>query len=393
MTIWGERFSKHELWQEVLNSRGLVNSIALDPSDRAEQDALAYIGMVLELIERRHEESDAHEITPSMLVGTYQAVAQWNSALANVRDHSWNATDAVGETDAVLETLASWPPMKPARYFSGIAAATESFQGRVADALADVTSRYQSLVSKLEEMESAEGQLRRSIDSEKQRISEAIADFKTSSKTVVDDLLSEEEERLSEARLYAAEEDSRYRSSAEDILSQLRAHEETARDTVHATTASAVATDYGKYARNKSVAAWICDIGAALIGAAGVAAILFHLFTINPNADTNLGISITRLAASLGALGIAALLGKRAAQHHREARAAKRTDLALRRVMPFIVNLPADEQELIVLDFTERVFIRGQLDESLPLDAGKPLRERVAELRDRKAKRDVESAS
>lgn len=385
MTIWGERFSRHELWGEIANSRSLVNSIELDPEDRAEQDALAYLGMVLELLERRHDDSDSHEVTPSMLAGTHQSVLQWNNALVNVRDHAWNASDAIDQTDAVLESLAHWPPMKPARYLSGIAGATESFQKRVGDALDDVANRHEDLVQRIDETAAAEEKLRTSIDAERQRISEAIADFKTTSKDAVDELLADERQRLSEERQQAAKEDSRYRSDAETILVQLRAHEETARDTVHATTASAVATDYGKYARNKSVAAWVCDIGAALIGAAGVAAILFHLFTINPNADTNLGISITRLAASLGALGIAALLGKRAAQHHREARAAKRTDLALRRVMPFIVNLPADEQELIVLDFTERVFIRGELDESQPVDSGKTLRDRVAELRERKA--------
>ncbi|SDH07585.1 hypothetical protein SAMN04515691_3428 [Leifsonia sp. 98AMF] len=385
MTIWGERYRKHELWVEVANCRGLVNSIELDPGDRNEQDALAHIGMVLELLEKRHEETDPREVTSSMLARTHQATLQWNNALVNVRDHSWNATDAIDEADAVLDTLASWPPMKPARYLAGIGSATEAFQNRVADMLEDVTQRYDTLVLKLEGMAEDETKLRSSIDAEKQRISEAIADFKTVSKTAVDELIAEENQRLAEARERETRERSRYTAEAQNALDQLRKHEETARDTVHATTASAVATDYGKYARNKAVAAWVCDIGAALIGAVGVAAILFHLFTLNPNADTNLGISITRLAASLGALGVAALLGKRAAQHHRESRAAKRTDLALRRVMPFIVNLPADEQELIVLDFTERVFIRGELDESQPTSGARALRERVADMRRRKS--------
>jgi hypothetical protein len=53
--------------------------------------------------------------------------------------------------------------------------------------------------------------------------------------------------------------------------------------------------------------------------------------------------------------------------------------------MPFIVNLPADEQELIVLDSTERVFIRGECDESQPTSGAGALRERVAEMRRRRS--------
>lgn len=80
-------------------------------------------------------------------------------------------------------------------------------------------------------------------------------------------------------------------------------------------------------------------------------------------ADGDVGLSLTRLAASLGTLGIAALVAHRGNDHHREARAAKRTDLALRRVGPFTSNLSADIRERIVVETTDRIFVRGELDE------------------------------
>ena len=101
-------------------------------------------------------------------------------------------------------------------------------------------------------------------------------------------------------------------------------------------------------------------------------------------ADANIGLSLTRLAASLGALGVAALLGRRGAQHHREARAAKRTDLALRKVGPFIADLPEDEQQLIVEEFTDRVFIRGELD-GPQSDSRPALVQLINDMRKRKA--------
>ena len=123
-----------------------------------------------------------------------------------------------------------------------------------------------------------------------------------------------------------------------------------------------VATDYGRYARNKTVAAWMCDVGAAAVGAVGIAAILWYLFTHPDLANQDVGLSLTRLGASLGTLGVATLIGKRGTQHHREARAAKRTELALRQVHPYIANLDPDDQRVIIENITDRVFIRGDLD-------------------------------
>ncbi|NKX94131.1 hypothetical protein HF995_12770 [Sanguibacter hominis ATCC BAA-789] len=113
---------------------------------------------------------------------------------------------------------------------------------------------------------------------------------------------------------------------------------------------------------DKTIAAWVCDIAAALIGAAGLAVIVFHLLSLDPESDANIGLSLTRLAVSLGTLGVAGLLGHRGQQHHLEARAAKRTDLALRQVLPFTANLDEDDRRAIVREFTDRVFIRGDID-------------------------------
>jgi len=392
MTIWGERFRNHALWPEVVRARTTVNALQVDPSSKPEQDALAYIGIVLELLERRQIDSDPLEVTPVMLGNTLAQVTQWNAYLENVRDGSYAASNVIDATDGIMNTFAAWPPMKPARYLSGIQASVEQFSRKVAESLAGVTRQSSDLETDLAALTAANEQLRSSIETEKQRIAESLADFKTRSADKVDEVLAEQGKRITARSEGWAEEDAKYRTKAAAVLTQLDKHLDTARKTVHATTALVVATDYGQYARNKTWAAWICDIGAALVGAAGVAAILWHLFTIDPAADSNVGLSMTRLAASLGTLGIAALLGRRGAQHHREARAAKRTDLALRRVMPFIVDLPEDEQQMIVLEFTDRVFIRGDLD-SADSGADRGFRDRILALRKEKRAQEATQAA
>ncbi|MGG7509734.1 hypothetical protein [Plantibacter sp. YIM 135249] len=379
MTLWSDRYVVHPLWPEVDAVRAQLNALDISGDDRNGQAVLSYVGIVVELLERRRSESDPLEVTPAMLTSTQNATSNLTSTLTNIGAGVWPIDMATAATDSVMDTLASWPVVKPSRYLSGIQAAIEAFANRVAEAVSRVEVQSQALESRIGELDTRETELSTSVDTERQRIREAVADFKVEANQAIQHVTDSQESVIDELRAGWTATDAAYRNEAEAVLKQLHKHEDSARKTVHATTALVVATDYGRYARNKTFAAWVCDIAAAFVGAAGVTAIIWHLFTIDPDSDSNVGLSLTRLAASLGTLGIAALLGRRGQQHHAEARAAKRTDLALRRVMPFIANLPEDEQQAIVLEFTERVFIRGDLEASTTAEAS--LRERLAAIR------------
>lgn len=381
MTYWGDRYRNHALWAEVSGAREQLNGVEVAPDDPRSNELLAYVGQVIELLERRNEETDALEVSPGALDGTSSVVSQLGAGLQNVNAEVWTMEDVVPAADSVMNALASWPPLKPARYLSGIQAATDSFASKVQETLDSVSAGSEDTKTRLSELATAESELQSQIDEQKARIAEAVAEFKTESKTEIDELVEAKDAEIAEYVRSWTEKNRSHEAEAVQLITRLKEHEQTARSTVHATTALVVATDYGKYARNKNFAAWTCDVAAALVGAAGVTAILVHLYTLDGVADSDMGVSMTRLAASLGTLGIAALLGRRGAQHHREARAAKRTDLALRRVGPFIVDLPRDEQQEIVLDFTERVFIRGDLDGSGAPSDEKTLRERIQRLR------------
>ena len=362
MTLWGDRFRTHALWPELDRTRQAVNEMQIDPQDQPGQKILTYVGAVVELLERRREGSDALEITPTMLDATYSAVSSLADDIEYVNNETYTSDQLLQPTDSVVASLASWPPLKPARYLSGIAASVDAFTSKTQSILAELDSQANELRASFSGAEEQRSKLEVAIETENQRVKEALARFETTSAEEMQGIRDEQQSSLESQRARWEEEQDHVRDTAAVLLTTLNDHEKTARDTVHATTALTVATDYGKYARNKTFAAWVCDVAGALVGASGVVAILVHLFSISPESDSNVGLSVTRLAASLGTLGIAALLGRRGAQHHREARAAKRTDLALRKVGPFIVTLPEDEQQLIIQEFTDRVFIRGELD-------------------------------
>lgn len=359
--LWDERFGSSQVWQYVEQARRHMNASAM-PENQSEQDALAHVGMVLELLEKRRTETDSREITPSMLNNLGSTVSSLTSFVEQVNNGSYQWSQATAQADAVLDTLASWPPMKISHYLSGLSSATDAFQNKASQAIKEVRTLGADTSAGLEDLKERQEALGGAVETERQRITEAIATFTTESSEAVAEVREAQEQKLSEflSRWEAANSEANDRAAR--VLSNLTKLEEEARNVVHATTSHVVATDYGRYARNKTVAAWVCDVAAALVGAAGLAVIVYHLLSIEPDADSNLGLSLTRLAVSLGTLGIAGLLGRRGQQHHLEARAAKRTDLALRQVLPFTANLDDADRQRIVREFTERVFIRGDID-------------------------------
>lgn len=377
MSLWETRFRNHQLWPTVAQARETMNQLDM-PANADEREVLSYAGMVLELLEQRRDDSDSREIAPSMLNSAASAASNFATALQHVADGNYAWSQLVQPTDEVLAALGQWPPMKPARYLGGIHQATESFAKKTNDVLNEVAGHSEDVDAALAVVKEKADNLSTKVDDERQRITEAIATFTTESTKAVDELIDEQQERINGHVGDWESERSDALASANAVLAQLREHEESAKNVVHETTSRIVASDYRKYARNKTVAAWVCDVGAAIVGAAGVGFLLYHLLIMDPDADANVGLSLTRLAVSLGTLGVATLLGRRAHQHHQEARAAKRTDLALRQILPFTANLDHDEREEIILSFTERVFIRGDLDIAAKAADGPNLRERIA---------------
>lgn len=359
--LWQERFTASTAWQHLEQARAHMNASTM-PQDSSEQDSLKYAGWVLELLETRRSDSDPHEITPTMLANLANATASFATYLENVNAGSYTWAMVVPQADAVVDALASWPPLKIARYMSGINSAIESFQTKATRAVDEVRLNAQRLTDELQALAERQDDVKALVETERQRISETIAQFTTNSAEVIAQVREDQEQQLQSIANHWESKEEAANARADATVSRLGDLEEQAKNVVHATTSRIVATDYGKYARNKTIAAWICDVAAAVIGGAGLVVIVIHLLSIEPEADANIGLSLTRLAVSLGTLGVAGLLGHRGQQHHLEARAAKRTDLALRQVLPFTANLEEEEQRAIVREFTDRVFIRGDID-------------------------------
>lgn len=351
MNSWERHFNEHELWTTIASLAEEAREVE-QPEVEDGRDTLTYLLSVVDHVAARRENVLPLMVAPPMLAATATAAQQVRDYLAGWLEGTYNNAQMDNVIEQLVQSMATWPPATPEQLAKAVKTASSDIGSSTEQALDSVRSKRDELVAALAELKSSQGSLGERISEQTQAITNAIATFESSS-----------QERLDTSKQRWEDERQKQATSAEDRLKTLADLEQQAREMVGAATRSTVATNYGKYARNKTVAAWICDIAAAVIGSVGVAAIIYHLYS-DQAGDDGVGLSLTRLAASLGVLGIAALVAHRGGEHHAEARAAKRADLATSRVGPFISHLPEEARVRILLEVTDRVFVRGQLDET-----------------------------
>ena len=332
MTSWDDRVNEHALWAKVSELHAALEEVELPDDEANARDSRDYIEQVLAALTARRSSTDSLLLTGAMLDAVSAAIDSTHVYMAQSWTPGENDSAMDTQTQSIVQALASWPAPMAEQVAQAHASAAERIQDATEATLAAVRAKREEVLAALNALEARQDALETKVSEQTQAITDATAVFATSSK----EALAQSDKEWTEGR-------ERQLERAEENLSTLNDLEQQARDLLHAATSSVVATDYGEYAKKEKLAGWVCDIAAALVGAIGVAAILYHLFSAGEGADGSIGLSLTRLAASIGALGVAALIGKRGNQHHREARAAKRTDLAIRQVGPFVANLAKDE--------------------------------------------------
>jgi hypothetical protein len=377
MAFWEKKFDDHALWSKLRTLKEKIDEVDA-PEDDRKRETLSYLMTVTELAVERQSGTPRLQVTDAMLNALSSAVDN----ATNTIDYwvSGSHTDAQMDvaTEGIIGALASWPPLPAENSAKAQIKAAQKVSQVTDEIVATARGKRDALVASVEDLQAQAESIQTAIAAQQALLDSAIATFTSEGETAKTTAMQEwEAEREGQSEKAAGR------------LETLANLEQQARELVHAGTASVVATDYGRYARNKTIAAWACDVAAAAIGAVGVGAIIFHLYQADSGADGDIVLSLTRLAASLGTLGIAALVAHRGHDHHKEARAAKRTDLAIRQVAPFTAHLPEDAREFIVEEITDRIFIRGELDETeaSPPVAGQSFFERLTTRRKEQADR------
>lgn len=359
-SVWETRFQNHALWSLVDQLQDQLEQVAA-PEDVDGADSLSRLQWVMGVLEAHRTNEDARGYTPTMLDTIQQRLSssvQNNLAqyLADPTTYGSYLRTAADNVDAVLDQMGSWPPLssKGAAIAAGQAAA--AYEKTSKAALSELVKARDKLNTDLKSL-AAE------VAAEKAELDALRTRYEENAGTAITGKLDELTESFNDSVDATVNGAADALKSAESSRSALEQMESEGRTILEAVANKAVAHDYRENARNKSVAGWVWDGIGLVIGGTSLTLLLVHLFDKDAGTTTT-SLALTRLAVSIAGLGLAALCFQRGSNNHLEARRAKRADLRLSTVRPFIANQDEEFQDTIVQGMADRIYLQGILDDA-----------------------------
>ena len=193
--------------------------------------------------------------------------------------------------------------------------------------------------------------LRESIEAEQTKISEQVKRLDDALNTQNNTFISRVAEWKQESEQAAASIVAR----GDEHLLALTDFEEQSRNLVDATSRHTITAEYGDYAKNQERAAFWWSVGAVTTAIGGFIYLSFVLAGIH---DTSVAETIVKATvSSLLVLG-AGFMSHESSGHRKEARDARRTQLDLNALDPFLTKLDEEEANDLRHEFAQKIFGR-----------------------------------
>ncbi|MHB8188643.1 MAG: hypothetical protein ACYDDU_21765 [Dermatophilaceae bacterium] len=317
-------------------------------------------------------------------------LAQTEVTLQNVVDTpATHAASLAGGLAANVDTIATYLMQCPvaavtsghlkgvstlaAEYRQLVEEAIGKVRSDLTDAQAAVTSTEQarresetSATAALDDLKTAIAQSKAEVTAQASRLDTAITEQGTAFNTLgvswqkqVDEALASSEGKAEDSTAASEkagiEQRARSLGAAEEHLNSLAALEKQARDMVNVTARNTISTEYAQYARSQG---WFATIWSVLAVAGAITGFIYVTSLLRNFDGVSAAEAIFKSTASAAILGAAGFMGREAAGHRREARDAKRTQLDLNAMEPFLANLSPEHAETLRRNIAERIFRR-----------------------------------
>jgi len=324
------------------------------------------------------------------LSGLNAGLAQALATLQNVVNNPAAYAASLGPSlaanvDTIAQYLLACPvPAVSSGHLRGITAAAGEYRQLVEEAMGNVQAKLvesqatvaateqarseseTSATAAMAELTAAIAQSKAEVTSQASRLDTAIreqgATFNAqvvSWQKQVDDALkaaeSNTEQAIETAQNAGVEQRATYQAAADEHLKTLAKLEKQARDMVDVTARNTISMEYAKYARRQG---WFATIWSILAVAGAIAGFVYVTSLLRNFDGVSAAEAIFKSTASAAILGAAGYMARLAAGFNREARDAKRTQLDLNALEPFLVNLTHDHAEDLRIKFANRIFHR-----------------------------------
>jgi hypothetical protein len=385
-----QALTDHALWA----TRARVSDLLTRVSEHADGPALVQIGRLTDALSA----VDGLSVLPSwrfpqegtslnnLNSGLTQAEGTLQNVVNNPEAYAASLADGLAANlDTIAQYLMQCPvPAVTSGHLKGITAVAADYRQLVEDAMGKVQANLaeaQAAVASIEQvhtesesgataalndLKAAIAQSKVDVTAQASRLDTAITEQGTAFNALgvswqkqIEDAIAASEQKA-ETSIAASDKagvDQRARSqaTAEGHLHSLAALEKQARDMVDVTARNTISTEYAQYARRQGAFATVWSI---LAVATAIAGFIYVTSLLRNFAGVSAAEAIFKSTASAAILGAAGFMGREASGCNREARDAKRTQLDLNALEPFLVNLTPDNAEALRIKFAKRIFRR-----------------------------------
>lgn len=379
---WRETYKEHEIWSAAEAAQDKLHELEAEGTlthgdTRVEQ----LRDMLADLVSRRTYPEPF--VTTKFLNDTAGALANVVQLLPNLDAVTSGPTQS---TSAPFDTLArqvrAWPRTSPHHEVASLAAQAEEAQRSAQAAVAHTDAQAKELQELLQQIKTEAADARKELKAEwgaaltelngkttalqtasdqattqvaanVQRLEDALTDHAAAFRTA-------EEERAKEFSASVQQND----DSAAELLGRMSEHEKKSRTLLEAIGVNATATHYGNYANQQQQAAngWRLAAIAVFTLAAAWFALSFALWHDTVNSSSGWALLIGRWGGTAATAGAGLYAARESGQHRREERSARRVQLVLTALDPFIANMDPEVQRELRKATAEAIFV-------LPKDA------------------------
>ncbi len=375
MSVLQQDFDSYELWANCGQVQALIEK-ALGNVDKREftafhrlSEAVVAVAELRNVAAWRFPDPNATQLLHGQIVAV-------QAPLQNLVDNP--ELDVRDQIEAHLTQISSAllncpsPGLTPSS-LSEVASLTERYRQGVGDAIdrarqssTDAEAEMQkvvdakdaaitSLTDQLEELKTAIGTEKADVSAQAARLDTAL----TTNNTAFSAQMTEWQDRvtgaLKEAKESSEQQVKAGRDEADEHVNQLVDLERQSRKLTEATARNSISTEYGTHAKRQDTAATIWSVGAVVLAVGGLVA-LFAM--INGIATLTAPEAIWKTSVSALTLAIATYMGREAAGHRKDARDAKRTQLDLNALEPFLANMDELKAHELREQFAKQIFGR-----------------------------------
>ena len=398
MGKWDDEFAAHPLWNTVEQFRTALDQCPDTDDDGRREHVDRLRRLLVELDARRG--IDPVVTSKAALDGVNNGLSTVLGQLSNYVNQpsqwpSYLAPAASQYADQVFAVLAGLP--QPARgpaitaareaaraHLESMEAALRSVQSSAETAIAALTEERgtsteatQQALAEVESLRTAVAQTESTVAEQVKRIDFAVTTQQSAFETQqsnradrfqadLEQLREKSDEHLAEVTRQARHQADAERKAADEVIAEIRQLHEDAQGLVEATGRRVVTTEFGEYAAKQDRAALVWSLGAVVVALFGFCFIAYQIANL-PGGELSWPLVAYKITASLALLLVAGFCGKQSAGHREQEKQAKRRQLEINALEPFLSRLPEEQAQELRAKMADRILVQPSND---PTTAG-----------------------